>query len=343
MVLSAECSQVRLWAADAGKRESNPTKGPAVGSNRKPVAVGNAGFAKQSSPVVQRVERGMTGHDTDNASRVGLAPSHSTPASTGFSSDVTDQPDETALPLNKHVHGVANSPIVTSQVPKFASAPDLFQDHQSQAEVVRGFSSHSLVGAEGSCASTSQESQRAHPSLSLESISELSSKHGRMLDLFNNRKTQAARLKEVWVRGNLANLRTALQIPQEVAHQAVVCDFLRAILQGTSQGVANLDACVILLPIAKGLMGSKYSEFATAALQFAEMLLNQFKCLICDTRQSCANIPARQLDIAREERLRKCDECYNHFREIHELLPESQAASQFTGFRSTLHTFLQSC
>merc|ERR1719220_1788747 len=105
----------------------------------------------------------------------------------------------------------------------------------------------------------------------------------------------------------------------------------------------TLDSCLVLLPILQDLLGSKYDDFVITALQFAEVLLHKFKDLIAQTRQSCANIPERQLDLPREERLRKCNACHEHFREIHRYCLDSQLGSRFSGFQASLQSFLQSC
>lgn len=96
-----------------------------------------------------------------------------------------------------------------------------------------------------------------------------------------------------------------------------------------------------LLPILRDLMSSKYDDFVTTALEFTEVLLRNFSTLISDTRSSCASLPERQLDLPREDRLRKCNACHDQFREILRLFPEHQLGSRFVGFRSSLQHFVQ--
>merc|ERR1712039_722293 len=141
-------------------------------------------------------------------------------------------------------------------------------------------------------------------------------------------------------RGNIANISSVLNMPQD---HAVFCDFARAIMRKRLPPAMNLDACQALLPILRDLLGSKYEDFNITALQFIEVLLQNFSRLISDTRLSCASIPERQLDLPREERLRKCNACHDHFREILRLLPDTGAGGRFAGFRSSLQRFLQSC
>jgi len=182
--------------------------------------------------------------------------------------------------------------------------------------------------------------QPQRQAVSLEQISQLSTQHPQMMGVLNRRADQIRRLKELWARGNIASINSVLNMPQD---HAVFCDFARAIMRKQLESALNLDACQALLPILRDLLGSKYDDFVITALQFIEVLLQNFSRLIADTRHSCANIPERQLDLPREERLRKCNACHDHFREIYRLLPETQIGSRFSGFRQTLNTFLHSC
>jgi len=105
----------------------------------------------------------------------------------------------------------------------------------------------------------------------------------------------------------------------------------------------NLDACSALLPLLKDLMTSKYDDFVATALEFSELLLEQFGGLISETRESCSKIPERQLDIAREGRFNKCNMCFETFRQIEKLLSEGPhaSASRFGAFKTSLQVFLQ--
>eukprot|EP00747_Dinoflagellata_sp_TGD_P196890 gnl/TRDRNA2_/TRDRNA2_67575_c0_seq1.p1 gnl/TRDRNA2_/TRDRNA2_67575_c0~~gnl/TRDRNA2_/TRDRNA2_67575_c0_seq1.p1 ORF type:complete len:777 (+),score=108.62 gnl/TRDRNA2_/TRDRNA2_67575_c0_seq1:336-2333(+) len=168
-------------------------------------------------------------------------------------------------------------------------------------------------------------------------IAQFTSQHPQMLGVLQKRISQARNLKEFWAKGDLVALQQALQQPQD---QAVVCDFLRVIMQNRLFGALNLDACQILLPVLRDLTGSKYEDFVVIAFQFTEILLQNFGDVITGTRQSCRGIPERELDIAREDRLRKCNACHDQFKEIQRLLSDSRLASRFSSLRGSLQTFL---
>merc|ERR1719453_566044 len=168
---------------------------------------------------------------------------------------------------------------------------------------------------------------------SADQVSQLALQHPQMMGVLQRRLAQVKRAKELWARGNLGTLSTGLQFPQD---HAVVCDFARAVMREKLVGALNLDACQTLLPIMRDLMCSKYDDFALTGHQFAELLLQHFGDVISETRQSCARIPERQLDIAREERLRKCNACHQQFTEIQKSLLEGRLASRFVSFRVAL-------
>lgn len=181
--------------------------------------------------------------------------------------------------------------------------------------------------------------RRGSEAVSAQQIAQLSGQHAQMVGVLQRRLDTLHKLKELWSRGNVAAIGSVLSMPQD---QAVFCDFARAVMRQRMGAVLNLDACLALLPILCELVGSKYDDFVVTAAQFVEVLLQNFSKLILNTRSSCARIPERQLDLPREERLRKCNACYDYFRELHKLLPEALAAGRFAAMKASLQTFLQS-
>jgi hypothetical protein len=162
--------------------------------------------------------------------------------------------------------------------------------------------------------------------MTIDQIAQLGQQHPQMRSVLQRRLTQVRRLKELWATGNLSSLSSVLQMPQD---QAVFCDFVRAVMQHRHEASLNLDACQLLLPIVRELMNSKYNDFAAASLKFADVLVSHFGDLILDTRKSASEANGRQLNIALEERLQKCNVCYEHFQEICKHLPENRLAARF--------------
>ncbi|CAJ1392392.1 unnamed protein product [Effrenium voratum] len=152
----------------------------------------------------------------------------------------------------------------------------------------------------------------------------IATQHPQMLGVLKRRLEQTRRLTELWAQGNFSSIGSVLTMPQD---QAVLCDLARGLMRKDLGSALTLDACWAFLPLLKELLlTSKYEDFIATALEFTELLLGQFGNLISETRESCARIPERQLDLAREQRMRKCSSCYEHFKEIHQLLVAGPSA-----------------
>ncbi|CAJ1430430.1 unnamed protein product [Effrenium voratum] len=132
----------------------------------------------------------------------------------------------------------------------------------------------------------------------------IATQHPQMLGVLKRRLEQTRRLTELWAQGNFSSIGSVLTMPQD---QAVLCDLARGLMRKDLGSALTLDACWAFLPLLKELLlTSKYEDFIATALEFTELLLGQFGNLISETRESCARIPERQLDLAREQRMRKC-------------------------------------
>jgi len=169
-------------------------------------------------------------------------------------------------------------------------------------------------------------------------MQQVQQQHQQMVGVLRRRASQVQRLKDIWTQGNLTGLRDLLKMPQD---EAVFCDFVRSTMRTRHLiGTLNLDACQGLLPIVRDLLFSKYDDFVFSAFQFSELMLQNFRDVILDTRRSSQQMPERQLDLAREERLRKCNACFEIFREIQGKLAASHLASRLPGLHASLRTFL---
>eukprot|EP00403_Amphidinium_massartii_P001990 CAMPEP_0178374190 /NCGR_PEP_ID=MMETSP0689_2-20121128/2249_1 /TAXON_ID=160604 /ORGANISM="Amphidinium massartii, Strain CS-259" /LENGTH=636 /DNA_ID=CAMNT_0019994153 /DNA_START=60 /DNA_END=1967 /DNA_ORIENTATION=- len=172
----------------------------------------------------------------------------------------------------------------------------------------------------------------------VDQLQSMTAQHAQMRRILQRRGSQVMRLKELWIQGNLAALLADLQLPQD---HAVLCDLMKFIMTKNQVGSLNLDACHALLPAVLELLTSKYADFVATGLQFTEVLLRHFGDLIAETRLGCAKIPERHLDLAREERLQKCNACFEQFREVFAALNSGQVSSQeCAGLRAALTAFL---
>lgn len=172
-----------------------------------------------------------------------------------------------------------------------------------------------------------------------ETIRSLGENNPQMIGMLTKRLNQQQRVIELWGKGTLGRLGEVIQTPQD---HAVMCDFLQAVMRNNLVVNLNLDAAKAMLPILTEIVASKHEAFAVTAIRFSEVLLQQFMGVITDTRRSCSNIPAHQLDLTREERLRKCNGCYEAFRDIRNVLGTSRWAEHGASLCGSLDVFLAS-
>uniref|UniRef100_A0A7S0B7X0 Katanin p80 WD40 repeat-containing subunit B1 homolog n=1 Tax=Pyrodinium bahamense TaxID=73915 RepID=A0A7S0B7X0_9DINO len=320
LAITADGPQLGLWVADLQRREIATARGPGGGGGygRLHSRAGPVAHTKLLQPAGGAAERAV-GEPADGSSAVSGS-GRSTAAGAESRGALTPAaggglPEPLAEPPADLGAGAAESGPAGGGTPKRAAA------------------------AAAALAAACSAGPPAVPPRPLdEQISILAAQHPQMVGVLQRRLDQVRRLKELWVSGNLVGLGSILSSPQD---HAAFCDFARAIMQQRLGASLNLDACQTLLPIVQDLLGSKYDDFVNTAVQFTEVLLQHFGDLIAETRLSCSKIPERQLDLAREERLRKCNACYEHFQELHRLLPNRHAGSRCGSVRSALLAFLQ--
>ena len=181
----------------------------------------------------------------------------------------------------------------------------------------------------------------ADPSVARTDLDTIAAQHSQMMGVLRRRFEQTQRLKDLWAQGNLAGISGILSMPQD---QAVLCDLARSLIAKGLGSNLNLDACAAFLPLLKELLiTSKYEDFIATGLEFTQLLLGEFGPLICETREICSKIPERQLDLAREQRFRKCNTCFENLKEIHQLMlaGHGQTWRNFSTLSSNLQAFLQ--
>merc|ERR1711871_1290851 len=122
-------------------------------------------------------------------------------------------------------------------------------------------------------------------------------------------------LRAQWEKGDIIQVISLLQVISDEALESngdesglvVLADFLQAIeLKGNG---LNLDACVSLLPIFESIISKcmRIEHVIKAAVNSTTMLLEAFGDLIVQTRA----INVMGVDLSREERLKKCNRCWD--------------------------------
>lgn len=341
MAVAAEGSQLGIFVADLAKKESPGVKGP-FGRLKTSGGVAVAGTARL--PTAQQVPRRV---QSDH-----LPPAEEPENLSGSLDQVGGFGGVVRLD-DFQKSSVAPSSSPTASPPQGLHRSQAYpaaSDERSRSSEVRGglgaeatpsdflpqASPHGL-GAPPVRAITAQ---RRAPEVTPEQISAMASEHPKMVGVLQRKLEKVSRLRDLWARGNLAALPGALNMPQD---QPVFCDFLRSIMKQRAEHNLTLDACAILMPLIQDLLGSRYDDIVVVALQFGEVLLRKFSEAISSTRRSCASIPERQLDLSREERLRKCNACHEQFVELHRFLLDSSLGSRFGSFQAALQHLVQSC
>lgn len=336
IAVATEGSQLGIWVADLQRREAAVSKASSGGYRPRGLGMnGSAAMSVAQANVYQEPGAPMMPTQTESADDEDVAekPVEQSPTAVGSrSSAPSNSPSSAAVAR----HGSSNS----------------FDGHLSEPGSSRPEAGHRGLrnpagqraplpevvppvppGAMAPSSSSSAIPRQSGIDLDQVAVANLAKQHPQMLGVLQRRIEQSRRLQELWAKGNLAGLDSIIAAPQD---HAVFCDFARVVIQQKLVSTLNLDACHALLCIVRELIASKYQDFVETALRFAELLLEHFGDIISDTRQSCANIPERHLDLAREERLRKCNACYELFQQV-----SSSLSSDAAGLQSALHRFLQ--
>ena len=116
-------------------------------------------------------------------------------------------------------------------------------------------------------------------------------------------------VRNMWINGNI---KSALEISSTMNDLSLMADILNQI--NSSVNVWNLDISAILLPSIRDLIGSKYEEYAQTGSDSCKLIIKNFGKLI--KANILTSVGAVGVDISREERQRKCNSCYNNFKEI---------------------------
>eukprot|EP00744_Colponema_vietnamica_P017412 GILI01024466.1.p1 GENE.GILI01024466.1~~GILI01024466.1.p1 ORF type:complete len:200 (-),score=29.88 GILI01024466.1:203-748(-) len=164
------------------------------------------------------------------------------------------------------------------------------------------------------------------------------------MSFLSQRLTSLRSIRSLWRQGNLT---AALETMRHLRDSSVLFDFLSAV--GKRTDLLSLDCCVLLLPQIAALLSHSHESYATAAIEMIQRLLTCFGSLIQDSRR----MPVTHgIDLSREERLNKCNKCYDGFAYLLDVLeqrlqtavsradPVTRAAKEL---RNSLQGFLSSC
>ncbi|TGZ74324.1 hypothetical protein CRM22_001002 [Opisthorchis felineus] len=127
-------------------------------------------------------------------------------------------------------------------------------------------------------------------------------------------------VRMMWTRDNI---RTAVETALMMNEPAVVVDVLSILAQNSK--LWNLELATIILPHLVPLIRSKYSRHVETTCRTVHIILKNFAQLIKHTLDGPA---PPGVDLMREERQRKCQECMDHLLSIRTALETKEVASR---------------
>eukprot|EP00397_Hematodinium_sp_SG-2012_P008688 GEMP01008754.1.p1 GENE.GEMP01008754.1~~GEMP01008754.1.p1 ORF type:complete len:856 (+),score=161.08 GEMP01008754.1:148-2568(+) len=157
---------------------------------------------------------------------------------------------------------------------------------------------------------------------SLRDFSErVSKQHNDVMELLQSRLDVAKRMKHFWDERRFADL---CALTDRGNDRGAFVDFIKTLKQQRLVTQLNLEACCRMLPILKVLMNSRYESYTQAAVDFAYVLLQSFRSVIIEVRHQFSRLPGYKLDIAAEERLRKCNQSVTDFTDIRRAMDDKK-------------------
>lgn len=135
--------------------------------------------------------------------------------------------------------------------------------------------------------------------------------HNVMCTILSQRVANLRVLREYWIQGNIKGSIDALVKMNDVA---VAVDFFNLAEKSLASNYLTLDICKEILPILRNLLSSRFEGYVTTALKYVKLLLESFSTVILETRALAAEQVG--VNLAREDRLQRCNECYAHFKSI---------------------------
>ena len=129
--------------------------------------------------------------------------------------------------------------------------------------------------------------------------------------IVNKRLGHAILVLNYWKRGEITSALSALNM---INDPSVIMDVFSATFSdGFSLEQVTLDHAVIILPLALGLIKSKYECYVQVGMRTTENIIKKF----AEGIKAAREVPLfGGVDLAREERLKKGDACLDQFRVV---------------------------
>ncbi|KAK3086328.1 hypothetical protein FSP39_016924, partial [Pinctada imbricata] len=140
------------------------------------------------------------------------------------------------------------------------------------------------------------------PVTEMETLTLLRGGHNAMSQVLSHRSKNLQIVRAMWTSGNT---KTAVDSAISMKDPSVIVDLLNVL--NLKSGLWSLDLTSSLLPQVKDLLDSKYDSYVISACEALKIMLRNFGPVI---KSNLTAPPSVGVDISREERYKKCTQCY---------------------------------
>ena len=144
------------------------------------------------------------------------------------------------------------------------------------------------------------------------SVGQTMDQHDSMCGILTNRLTITRAVYTLWQRGDF---REAILLMSKMKDPAVAVDVLTHAQIKTAKDF-TLDMAVDFLPLMQELLASRFEDYIVVALETTNVILKGFSSLIKMTRAVAGSSQRGEVDMAKEERLEKCNKCFAILQQI---------------------------
>jgi hypothetical protein len=137
----------------------------------------------------------------------------------------------------------------------------------------------------------------------VETIDMLLRNHDKMCTALGSRLESISRMKSLWKAGDI---KGTIEMMSSCGDHGAAVDILSTVWSKSQ--LFTLDSCASLLPLLKELLASPHDEYVITAMQVLQILLQNFGPIITQNRG--LDVARGPVDVTMEERIRKCNYCY---------------------------------
>lgn len=141
---------------------------------------------------------------------------------------------------------------------------------------------------------------------------EIGENHSNFLAVLQRRSENISLILKWWESGNMPAALNALNMMNDLS---VTADVLKNGLTDVKNEWITLELCSQVIPLAGNLIDSKYESYIRTGISVVLTLIKQFRSVISSTLNAP---PGIGVDFSREERIKRCENCFNAFRAVSE-------------------------